>query len=530
MSETVDPDGAMYRWLSPTLEALGWSVWRLPTQELTPHLGVAAYRALVREAARCLRPQLVFVHPPYDHLDVATATALRRGGAQIVGFAFDEGLFWPARDRSGRLGGWLDGLPARYDLYAVTDAELAARVAARHPGLGHATRFATSLEPFAERATLSAELADEVGRACVFVGRAYPKRARLAGALAEAGLPVRVYGAGWDDPATRALLPDTIPRHGLVPREVMNAIYEAAGVVVTTGDWEDVAVPMVKYRLLEVAMARGFQIAQAAPDLRAYFPADEVPSFGGPDDLVAEARAALADPAGRARRAAAANARAREEHAWTRRLDELVAALPRPLRPDAHAPEPCPALVQGWAQLAHDAEWRGRPRAARELFRGALALTTATDQAVDALAGLARAHYQLGDPTSAADAAFEALACHDGPDDDALFAQLGVAGLPSGLGPGAFLDPRPALWAIGLIARLDGAGPDAALAALDELDDDDVLVSAASLLAADDEAGHRAFWRALFGRALQANPGQRRDLLERHRSRWARAALSAVAD
>src|SRR5262249_11235503 len=55
--------------------------------------------------------------------------------------------------------------------------------------------------------------------------------------------------------------------------------------------------------VLEKAMLGVYQIAPDLPDLRRYFPEDEVPSWGDPEELVEKVEAALADPAARRRAA-----------------------------------------------------------------------------------------------------------------------------------------------------------------------------------------------------------------------------------
>ena len=90
ITETCDPDGAMWRWLSPDVSALGWQVRRLPSQEAVRHLGVAGLQRLVVSTCEQLRPHVLLVHPPYDHLGVSCTDAIRRLGTRVVGFGFDD--------------------------------------------------------------------------------------------------------------------------------------------------------------------------------------------------------------------------------------------------------------------------------------------------------------------------------------------------------------------------------------------------------------------------------------------------------
>jgi hypothetical protein len=47
ITETLDPDGALARWASPDLMAMGHHVVPLPTQELAPVLGAHGLSAWI---------------------------------------------------------------------------------------------------------------------------------------------------------------------------------------------------------------------------------------------------------------------------------------------------------------------------------------------------------------------------------------------------------------------------------------------------------------------------------------------------
>ena len=90
ITETMDPDGAMYRWCSPDVEALGWNVLRIPSQELIHHLGIEAYNAFLRSLIRYWRPHVFMVHPPYDYLIEGTINAAKKVGTRLVAYGFDD--------------------------------------------------------------------------------------------------------------------------------------------------------------------------------------------------------------------------------------------------------------------------------------------------------------------------------------------------------------------------------------------------------------------------------------------------------
>src|SRR5262249_14569652 len=145
----------------------------------------------------------------------------------------------------------------------------------------------------------------------VLVGRAYQRRKDLVQTLREAGVRVETRGPGWPE--------------GFATREQMLDLYSRAAIVLTTADWESLAVPMVKHRLLDTAMLGAFQIAQEAPDLRGYFDEHQVPSFANSDELVVKVKQLLAEDC--RPRARAARQRALDGHTWTRRFSELISGL-----------------------------------------------------------------------------------------------------------------------------------------------------------------------------------------------------------
>ena len=233
-SMTIDPEGAMHDWVDPPD---GWELIRVPTQEAVVALGPRGYGEMVVDLCRRERPHFFVAHPPYDHLTVAVADRMRAAGTSVVAYAFDDEIFAASYPPET----WAE-LRRLYDRYLTT----------------REVRWAQKPLPALP------EVAEDVDVA--LVGRAYVRRRELVEALKAAGVRVVVRGAGWEG--------------GPLPRAHMLSLYARAAIVVTTADWEDVPVPMVKHRLLETAMVGAFQIAQDAPDLRGYFPEEEVPSYG----------------------------------------------------------------------------------------------------------------------------------------------------------------------------------------------------------------------------------------------------------
>jgi Glycosyl transferases group 1 len=311
---TLDPDGAMHDWID------GAEVIRIPTQELVHLAGEAAVSDVLVDVCRVERPDALLLHPPYDHLTERAAAAIRASGTRLVAYAFDDDIFAGKMTPEGRAA-----IRALYDRYATT----------------HDVPWATRPLPALPVATRAHEVA--------LVGRATLSRGLAVSALRGAGIRVVTRGLGWPE--------------GWAPRRELEAIYGSAAIVLTTADWEDEAVPMVKHRLVETAMLGCFQVAQEAPDLRRYFPADEVPAYATPGDLVALVRRVLADEPGRQRAAAQARARALAEHTWTVRLPSLIG----PVEPREPGPR-SPLLDLTLRALASRAEASDRPAAAHALY------------------------------------------------------------------------------------------------------------------------------------------------------------------
>ena len=123
LSETLDPDGALYRWMSPDVRALGWEVSVLPTQSAIHLLGPAGFADAAVTIASELRPDAMLVHPPYDHLPPASCSAIRALGTRLIALSFDDALFADLHLGAARSGGLLV-TPVGGDEVAVPPAKL----------------------------------------------------------------------------------------------------------------------------------------------------------------------------------------------------------------------------------------------------------------------------------------------------------------------------------------------------------------------------------------------------------------------
>jgi hypothetical protein len=489
VTETLDPDGAMASWASPDLAALGHEVLALPSQELAPMLGPGGLAALVEAIAEQWRPDVVLLCPPYDHVGRDTLERLASLGARTVAFAFDEPLFSGAQTE--RFGARC----AFSHIFVTAPREAKA--------LGAMGAPASYLRWAASRAAFSPGSAPEVSSKVVLVGRPYARRVALLASLAREGLPVAVFGHGWSRFGGEL---SGVEIGGPLSGPEMHTVLASAGAVITTGDWEDEPIAMVKYRLLEAAFCGARQVAQASPDLRSYFTADEVPDYRDATDLVSTLRAILADPDAATRRAERARARAISEHTWTSRWVELSAALALPDLPAR--PRAVPAsYVAGLAMLAHDAERRGADRLARAAFERWASLK---DDAT-AEAGLARLALRAGDHANVAHHAARARAIRTRHPhaSDGLHATLPAGG---GLGLVGFLDPRAEYLALELAALIETDPETARQRVSEAAHTPTTLVAAATVLVPTEQGAE--VWRALFELALALAPGHA------HAGRW----------
>lgn len=433
-SMTIDPDGAMHDWVDPPE---GFALIKVPTQEAVHILGARGYGEVLLDLCEAERPEVLVTHPPYDYLTEALAERLRACGTRLVGYAFDDEIF------AGGYGAhtWA-ALRRIYDRYVTT----------------REVRWATApLPPLAPSPAPAWDV--------VLVGKAYARRAALLEALSAAGLRVCARGPGWPE--------------GFVSRRQMLRLYADAAVVLTTADWEQRAVPMVKHRLLDAAVLGAFQIAQEAPDLRRYFDEDEVPSFADAAELVDKVRAALADPARRQAMAARARARTLREHGWRTRLPELLGPVLEAAQAGA-AQAGAAAAAQAWAtpgtpgrsrlfdqlllSLATRAESDGRVAAAAALYEERLR-RDADEPA--AAAGLGRCLRDLGELEAALPWLARAAATPPPPAAGAIHASVPSFGVGAGLGRLGLWPPHAEAYVFYLAALLDLGRVDEAAAVLD---------------------------------------------------------------
>lgn len=405
LSETLDPDGALYRWISPEVRDLGWDTHLLPTQAAVHLLGPAAYSEAVVGICAELEPDLLLVHPPYDHLPASACRAIQSLGVRLVALCFDDPLFVEEWGAAG-----LSDLRDRFDLWCTTDLDGAAVAAGATP-----LRWARSRLNEAPRS--SAAPAD----GALLIGRKRPARASLVAGLRAAGIDVLVRGAGW--PA------------GPVDTRTRDALLRSGRVVISPND----GTGMFKARILEAAHQGAAQAIERTPDLSAYVPAGATfETWSTPEEC-----AALVVRGGYRVDLSA--------HTWTTRWPELCALLDLPTGRATRGASPTRERL--CAALGSVAEAQARWSAARSFY---------AEAGPPGLTGRARSAHAMGDWAAAAALATAALAAVEVPRASRVAAWIPAHGQGAGLGRTGMIDGRVELEAILVHALMEDGRVDEA--------------------------------------------------------------------
>ncbi len=407
-------------------------------------LGISAYAALVRRIVDELRPHILLVHPPYDHLNAAICEAIRASGTRIVGLGFDDALFADSWSDAA-----LDDLRDRFDLWATTSQ--AGRT------VEHGARpIPWALSP----ETVARYDAAAPAHEALLVGRKTPERHAVVAALTDAGVETGVYGAGW--PA------------GSVSRARMLGLIRNAGVVITPNDGVD----MIKARMLETALCGARQLIEYSAELSTYFPDELPPTWRTPGECVEWVTSGRAIDVWR------------EVPRWTERWPQLLDGL---TLADLDAPQTLQSdsLETLYAALAHTYEQRGLLDAAGAFFE---VWAETSDAALSGVARCAHAQERWTEAITAADAALAVVAAPDAVRN--LAAWVPSHGQGCGLGRTGALDPGIELDAIRLHARVMAGAVGEATAIAAGLDPSR-RSRVSQVLQPDELAEREPFWRAL---------------------------------
>jgi spore maturation protein CgeB len=271
-------------------------------------------RAFVRTVERA-RADLAIVNQGMLLLP-HTIRAVRASGVRCVNWFSD----YPAEFDQGLLAA-----PA-YDTFYLGSSY----AVGRHRAAGHvnAAWLPFACDPAVHRPRAPGDAPpplDPRGRV-VLVGSHYPERQVLLRHLT--GLPVDVFGPGWERAASDPHVAPMIRGGALRPAAwrglfsdaaaVLNIHYGAFGPPVVSGE-------MASTRLFEVAACGGAQVVDRRADvLRLFREDDEIAPFSSGPELRARVEALLADPESGRRLGRAARRRALAEHTYAHRARVLL--------------------------------------------------------------------------------------------------------------------------------------------------------------------------------------------------------------
>ena len=146
----------------------------------------------------------------------------------------------------------------------------------------------------------------------VFVGQSYGERPEMLRLLRRNGIDAHAFGLGWPS--------------GPVAVEEMVRLWNRARIVLgfsgILGHHETFC---LKGRDFEVPMSGSCYLTRLHPELeRAFSVGSEIAAYESPQDLVAVAKALLADAPRRARIGQAGASRARRDHSWRKRFERVL--------------------------------------------------------------------------------------------------------------------------------------------------------------------------------------------------------------
>lgn len=159
----------------------------------------------------------------------------------------------------------------------------------------------------------------------VVVGNLYPTRVRLLTKLHEAGIPLKLFGAGfprwYDAGAVSAVRPGPF----LTRADKSRVFREAAGVL---NNLHPAELTSVNARLFEATAAGGAVLCERRDSLTDLFEdGTEVVGFSTFEELLAHAQGLLSNPAGATAMGDAASVRAHQDHTYQIRLSEMLSVL-----------------------------------------------------------------------------------------------------------------------------------------------------------------------------------------------------------
>jgi hypothetical protein len=284
------------------------SAWTRRLAHLTLRTpGAFAFNRALLAAVPRFRPNVVWLEKPVFVFPRTFRRLRREPGLRLVYHNTDD---WRARDRFHSLH-WrylLRELP-RYDLYLTSNAhnvrefrergfapvhhmELAANPAVRDPG------------------PLDEQERRRLGGPVGFIGHHEPETERLLAHLARAGIPVKIYGGGWERADAGGALREAIQRRFVWGDEYARAIVAFDVNLGIVSKWNR---SHTASRTFQIPALGGFLLHERNELATRYFREGvEAEFFGSAEELLEKCRHYLAHPEERRRMAEAGRRRCRE--------------------------------------------------------------------------------------------------------------------------------------------------------------------------------------------------------------------------
>jgi hypothetical protein len=283
---------------------------------------VYGFNAALREAFERFRPNLVWLEKPV-YVFPSTLRRLRREpGVRFVYHNTDD---WRGQDRLHALH-WrflLRELP-RYDLYVLSNAHNVREFAAA--GLGPVHHMELAANPAVrDPGPIGEEERRRLGGAVGFVGHFEPETERLLSHVAQAGLPVRIYGHGWQKAEADGPLRDAIQSREVWGEEYARALCSFDVNVGIVSKWNR---NHTASRTFQIPALGAFLLHERNELVTGYFREGvEAEFFGSAEELLEKCRHYLAHPDERRRIAEAGRRRCFESGYFE--VDRVREVLPR---------------------------------------------------------------------------------------------------------------------------------------------------------------------------------------------------------
>lgn len=299
-------EGPEYASFLPGLRRLGHQVHFFESLSRKPYDDFSRLNQALLKRVEETSPDVLFCVLMHYEVWIETIRAIRNNGAWVVNWSTDDS--WKYRMFSKLIG-------SEFDLFVTTYPQMIDRY--HRDGIN-----SVCLSQWAANGdTLFPPLPASACRYPVsFVGAAYGNRRAMVERLHHEGIEVACFGHGWQE--------------GPVETKRMAEIIRESQISLNFSDGAhgrlDTASRQIKARMFEVPGYGGCLLTEEAPNLDQYFHiGEEVLTFEGTDEMVAQVKSLLSCPEQRDAIARRGFDRVRRDHTYERRFDELLQELTR---------------------------------------------------------------------------------------------------------------------------------------------------------------------------------------------------------